>query len=128
MPCHLSAYARERVVRLWQQGKTPVQMMGVLAKEDITTTRRTVTRRIFCWTKDAGLADQSRLGRSSVVMKKMVEFMKKRLEEDKELSANVNVNLIGLTLARAFRPSLTTEVRTFHHFDILAAITRYSNV
>ena len=102
--------------------------MGVLAKEDITTTRRTVTRRIFCWTKDAGLADQSRLGRSSVVMKKMVEFMKKRLEEDKELSANVNVNLIGLTLARAFRPSLTTEVRTFRHFDILAAITRYSNV
>ena len=106
----------------------PVQIMGELAKEDIVTTRRTVTRRIFCWTKDAGLADQSRLGQPFVVMKKMAEFMEKRLEEDEELSANININLIGLTLARAFRPSLTTEVRTFRHFDILAAITRYSNV
>ena len=91
MPRHLSAYAREWVVRLWQQGKTPAQIMGKLAKEDITTTRRTVTRWIFCWTKDAGLADQSRLGRSSVLMKKMAEFMEKRLEEDEELSATLTL-------------------------------------
>ena len=87
MPRHLSDYARERVVRLWQQGKTPAQIVRELAKEDIVTTRRTFTRRIFCWTKGAGLADQSRSGRPSVVTKKMAEFMDKRLEEDEELSA-----------------------------------------
>ena len=60
MPRHLSAYVREQVVRLWQQGKMPVQTVRELAKEDIVTTRRTLMRRIFCWTKGAGLADQSR--------------------------------------------------------------------
>ena len=55
-----------------------MQIVRELAKEDIVTTRRTVTRRIFSWTKDAGLEDQSRSRRSSVVTKKMVEFMDKR--------------------------------------------------
>ena len=59
MPRHLSAYARERLVRLWQQAKTPVQVVRELVKEDIVTTRHTVRRRIFCWTKDTGLADRS---------------------------------------------------------------------
>ena len=78
MPPRLSVYARERVVRLWQQGETPAQIVRELAKENITTTRRTVMRQIFCWTKDAGLADQSRSGRPSVVTKKMAEFTNKR--------------------------------------------------
>ena len=60
--------------------------MRKLAKADIFTTRRTVTRQIFCWMKGAGLADQSRLGRPSVVIKMMAEFMDKRLE-DEELNA-----------------------------------------
>ena len=78
MPHRLSAYARERVVRLWQQGKTSAQIVRELAKEDIVTTRRTVPRQIFCWTKDAGLAGQSRSGRPSMVTKKMAEFMNNR--------------------------------------------------
>ena len=56
----------------------PAQVVRELVKEDIVTTRRTVRRRIFCWTKDAGLADQSRSGRPSVVTKKIAEFMDKR--------------------------------------------------
>ena len=57
----------------------------------------------------------------------------------------LDINLIGLALARAFRPlnqdlvspashfqvqtiSLTTEVRMFRCSDILAVITRYSHV
>ena len=52
--------------------------MRELAKEDIVTTRRTVTRRIFRWTKDAGLEDQSRSRPPSMVTKKMAEFMDKR--------------------------------------------------
>ena len=77
MPRRLSAYARERVVWLWQQGKTSAQIVRELAKEDIVTTRRTVTRRIFRWTKDAGLEDQSRSMRPSMVTKKTAEFMDK---------------------------------------------------
>ena len=65
----------------------PARIARELGKEDIVTTRRTVKRRIFCWTKGAGLADQSRSGRPSVVTKKMAEFMDKRVEEDEELSA-----------------------------------------
>ena len=78
MPRHLSAYARERVVSLWQQGKMSAQTVRELAKEDIVTTRRTVTRRIFSWTKDAGLEDQSRSRRPFMVTKKTAEFMDKR--------------------------------------------------
>ena len=37
-----------------------------------------------------------------MVTKKMAEFMDKRLEEDEELSANVNS--IGLALTRTFHP------------------------
>ena len=57
MPRRLSSYARERIVRLWQQGKTPAQIVTDLAKEEIWTIRRTVTRRIFSWTKGAGLEE-----------------------------------------------------------------------
>ena len=78
MPHRLSAYAREQVVRLWQQGKTPAQIVRELVKEDIMTTRRTIMRQICCWTKYAGLADQNRSGRPSVVTKEMAEFMDKR--------------------------------------------------
>ena len=78
MPRHLSTYEREWLVQLWQQGRMPAQIVRELAKEDIVTTRRTVRHRIFCWTKDAGLADQHRSRRPSVVMKKMAEFMDKR--------------------------------------------------
>ena len=95
MPRRLSAYARERVVRLWQQGKTPAQIVRELAKEDIVTTRHTVTRQIFCWTMGAGLADQTWSGLPSVVTKKMAEFMDKRLEEDEELSATELHRLIA---------------------------------
>ena len=95
MPRCLSDYARERVVPLWQQGKTPAQIVRELAKEDIVTTRHTVTRQIFCWTKGAGLADQTRSGRPFVVTKKMAEFMDKRLEEDEELSATELHRLIA---------------------------------
>ena len=95
MPRCLSDDARERVVRLWQQGKTPVQIVRKLANDDIVTTRRTVTRQIFCWTKGAGLADQTWSGLPSVVTKKMAEFMDKRLEEDEELSATELHRLIA---------------------------------
>ena len=51
-------YMREQVVRLWQQGKKPAQIVRELVEEDIVTTRHTVTHWIFCWTKCTGLADQ----------------------------------------------------------------------
>ena len=80
MPRRLSAYAREQIVRLWQQGSTPAQIVKKLAEEDIVTTRRAVTRRIFCWTKGAGLVDQRRSGRPSVITKNIAEYMDKMLE------------------------------------------------
>ena len=56
----LSAYVKERVVRLWQQGKKPAQIMRELVEEDIVTTRHTVTHWIFCWTKCTRSTDHSR--------------------------------------------------------------------
>ena len=35
-------YMREQVVRLWQEGKMPVQIMRELVEEDIMTTRHTL--------------------------------------------------------------------------------------
>ena len=84
--------------------------MRELAKEDIVTTRRTVTRWIFCWTKGAGLGDQSRSGRTSVVTKKMAEFMDKTLDEDEELSTTELHRLI----ARKFGKKVSAQtIRRF---------------
>ena len=87
MPRRLSSYARERIVRLWQQGKTPAQIVTDLAKEEIWTTRCTVTRRIFSWTKGAGLEDQRRSGRPSVITESIAEYLDRMLEDDGEISA-----------------------------------------
>ena len=105
MPRRLSAYARERIVRLWQQGSTPAQIVKKLAEEDIVTTRRTVTRRIFCWTKGAGLVDQRRSGRPSVITKNIAEYMDKMLEKDEELSSTEIHRLI----ARKFGKKIPTQ-------------------
>ena len=88
-PRRLSAYAREWIVRLWQQGSTPAQITKKLVEEDIVATRCTVTRRIFCWTKDARYMDQCRLqlGRPLVVTENITEYMDKTLEKVEELHA-----------------------------------------
>ena len=60
MPSCLSAYARERIIRLWHQGETAVSIMKRLRKDGISTTHRTVTGRIFQWT-NGGELDQGGL-------------------------------------------------------------------
>ena len=75
----------------------PAQTARELAKEDIVTTRRTIRRRIFCWTKGAGLADHSRSGRPSVITKNIAQYMDRMLEEDEELSAIEIHRLIART-------------------------------
>ena len=87
MPRRLSSYACEQIVRLWQQGKTPAQIVTDLAKEEIWTTKRTVTRRIFSWTKGTGLEDQRRSGRPSVITESIAEYLDRMLEDDGEISA-----------------------------------------
>ena len=87
MPRRLSSYAHEWIVRLWQQGKTPAQIVTDLAKEEIWTTRRTVTRRIFSWTKGSGLEDQRKSGQPSVITESIAEYLDRMLEDDGEISA-----------------------------------------
>ena len=88
MPLRLSPYARKRIIRLWQQGKTVVSIVKELRKDGISTTRRTVTRRICQWTKGGGLQDQVRPGRPSVITDKISEYLDKMLEDDEELSTS----------------------------------------
>ena len=80
MPCRLSSYSPERTVRLWQQGKTPAQITKDLAKEDIWTTRCTVT-------KGAGLEDQRRSGRPLVITKSIAKHLDRMLEDNGEVNA-----------------------------------------
>ena len=47
----------------------------------IVTTGQTLRHRIFCWTKGTGLADHSRLGQASVIMKSIAQYMDRMLEE-----------------------------------------------
>ena len=87
-PRRLSAYAREQIVRLWQQGSTPAQITKKLVEEDIMTTRCTVTRRIFCWSKGARLKDQrrSQSGRPLAITNNIAEYVDKMLKKVEQLS------------------------------------------
>ena len=88
MPPRLRPYARERIIRLWQQGETVASIVKELRKDGISTTHRTVTRRICQWTKGGGLQDQVRPGRPSVITEEIAEYQDKMLEDDDELSAS----------------------------------------
>ena len=80
MPCRLSAYARERIIRMWQQGKTPAAIVRELAQDGIRTTLRTVKSHIIAWTKGDGLEDRRRLGRLSSITKEITEYMDSMLQ------------------------------------------------
>ena len=43
MPPRLSAYTCERIIQLWQQGKTAVSIVKELRKDGLSTTHCTVT-------------------------------------------------------------------------------------
>ena len=80
MPRRLSAYAHERIIRMWQHGKTPAAIVRELAQDGICTTSRTVKNRIFAWTKEDGLKDRRRLGWPSSITKEIAEYMDSMLE------------------------------------------------
>ena len=88
MPRRLSAYARERIVCLWQQGKTPASIVRQLNEDGISTTLWTVRHRIFAWTKREGLEDRHRSGRPSTISTEIMAYMDTMLKQDEELSAS----------------------------------------
>ena len=105
MPRRLSAYARQRIIRLWQQGKTPAFIVRELGQDGIYTTSRTVRRRIFAWTKGEGLEDRRRSGRPSTITKEIVVYMDSMLEQDDKLTASEIHRLI----ARKFSVRIPTS-------------------
>lgn len=82
MPLRLSAYACKQIIQLWQQGETVTSIMKELKKDGISTTHRTVNRRICQWTKGGGLQDQVRSGQPSVITEEIAEYLGKMLEDD----------------------------------------------
>lgn len=56
--------------------------MKELKKDGISTTHRTVNRRICQWTKGGGLQDQVRSGQPSVITEEIAEYLGKMLEDD----------------------------------------------
>ena len=96
MPRCLSAYAHERIIRMWQQGKTPAAIVRELAQDGICTTSRTVKRRIFAWTKGDGLEDRRRSGQLSSITKEIAEYMDRMLEDDDELTGNLTHGFLHL--------------------------------
>ena len=95
MPRRLSAYACERIVRLWQQGTLPAYIVRELGHDGICTTSRTVRHRIFAWTKGEGLKDRRRSGRPSTITKEIADYMNRMLEQDDELTASEMHRLIA---------------------------------
>ena len=95
MPRRLSAYACERIIRMWQQSKTLAAIVRELAQDSICTTSQKVKRCIFAWTKGDGLEDRCRSGRPSSITKKIVEYMDNMLEADDKLTASEFHRLIA---------------------------------
>ena len=80
MPRCLSAYACERIICMWQQGKTPMAIIRELARDGICTTLRIVKSRIFAWTNRDGLEDRRRSGWPLSIIKEIAEYMDSMLE------------------------------------------------
>ena len=65
IPSHLSIYRRERIIALWEEGKTVSEILATLETEGRRTSRATVRRWVFRWRTNRGLRDQHRCGRKS---------------------------------------------------------------
>ena len=63
MPSHLSTYLRERIVVLWEEGKTVSEILQTLEFEERRTSGDTVQRWVFRWRSNRSLRDQHRPGR-----------------------------------------------------------------
>ena len=121
MPRRLSAYARQRIIRLWQQGKTPAFIVRELGQDGIYTTSRTVRRRIFAWTKGEDLEDRRRSGRPSTITKEIAAYMDSMLEQDDELTASEIHRLI----ARKFSARIpTSTIRRFLRLKLKWVVVR----
>ena len=60
-------YSRQRIVFLSQEGKSISQIMELLSKERILTTKKTVSHWIFRWSSQSSLVDIPRVGRPSKI-------------------------------------------------------------
>ena len=81
----LSIYLRERIVRLWDQGKTVFQIVRTLWLEGRITSRLTVRTWLFRWKTGQGLRDRHRRGRPSLITSEVAAFIEHHLEKDDEI-------------------------------------------
>ena len=77
MPSHLSTYLRERIVVLWEEGKTVSKVLQTLESKGKRTSRTTVWRWVFRWRSNHSLWDQYRPGsRSKITVEIAVEIQR----------------------------------------------------
>lgn len=82
--------------------------MKELRKEGISTTHRTVTRRILHWTQGGALQDRRR---PSVITEEIAVYLDKMLEGDDELSASEFHRLIAKFSVRIPAPTIRRFLR-----------------
>ena len=63
MPCRLSNYVCQRIIRFKTDGKVMDEIVGILGEKDGTTKVESVRRWIQRWEAGKGLQDFSRSGR-----------------------------------------------------------------
>ena len=80
MPSHLSIYRRERIIALWEEGKTVSEILATLETEGRRTSRATVRRWVFRWRTNRGLRDQHRCGRKSKFTTEIAAFLRSSFE------------------------------------------------
>ena len=87
MPTRLSAYNRQRIVALKQQGKTSSEIVALLREEGVVTTAKTVRKWMHHWNSHLGLGDHYRSGRTSRITPDLSSFVEDQLVRDDEISS-----------------------------------------
>ena len=80
MPSHLSIYRKERIIALWEEGKTVSEILVTLETEGRRTSRATVRRWVFRWRTNRGLWDQHRCERKSKFATEIAAFLEAKLQ------------------------------------------------
>ena len=117
----LPVYFRERIIRLWEEQNSVMQIVAILQSEGHTTCCSTVSKWIFRWQTNRGLKDEHRCGRISKVTDEIAAFMEEKLEEDDEVTS---VELHRM-IARKFYIAITAPtIRRYLRKNLKWAVVR----
>ena len=120
LPSHLSTYQGERIVVLWEEGKTVSEILKTLESEGRQTSCASC-RLVFHWRNKHSLRDQHLLGRQSMITAEIAAFVEAKLQEDDELTSVESQRLFS----RKFSISISaTTIRRYIRMHLKWVVVR----